>query len=141
MPLPLVATGFGGEWRSGDLAVELIAIRSGQIIDRVARPPSLVDHRDAYALTIVGDSMWPRFRPGRRLAVSPGTPVSFGDDILVQLAGEGTDQADGRILAMVKELVRLTGNYLEVRQFNPDATFRVPASQVAVIHKVVGELI
>jgi phage repressor protein C with HTH and peptisase S24 domain len=81
--------------------------------------------------------MWPRFRPGRRTAVSPRAPVAIGDDVVVTLAG---DQASGRSIALIKELIRRTASYVELRQFNPAATFRVPARDVSAIHKVIGEL-
>ena len=133
-PIPLVATAFGGEWDGAGPGIEMIELRRGQILDHLPRPPSLVSDRDAFALTIIGDSMWPRFRPGRRLAVSPGAPVAIGDDVLVELAAhEG--------LAMVKELVRRSAGEVELRQFNPDRSFRVPATEIGAIHKVAGELI
>ena len=49
-------------------------------------------------------SMWPRFRPGRRVVVSPGSPVAIRDDVLVRLSGEG--QPNSSFRTMVKELVR-----------------------------------
>ena len=133
-PIPLVASAFGGFWRVGDAEIELTEVRSGEILGRLPRPHSLAGNPRAFAFTIVGESMWPRFRPGRRLIVSPGSAVEMGDDIFVELAGSGHK-------ALVKELVRMTGSYLEVRQFKPDLTFRLPAEEVATIHKVVGELI
>jgi phage repressor protein C with HTH and peptisase S24 domain len=83
--------------------------------------------------------MWPRFRPGRRVAVSPKAPVSIGDDVIVKLAR--MDESAGRVPVLVKELVRRSAEGLELRQFNPDLTFRLPAEQVGSIEKVVGELI
>src|SRR5437868_2095851 len=61
--LPLLATGLAGEWREAGSGVELTQVRWDQVIDRLARPPSLAADRNAYALTVVGDSMWPRFKP------------------------------------------------------------------------------
>ena len=75
--------------------------------------------------------MWPRFRPGRRIAVSPRSPVAIGDDVVVRV---------GKGRALVKELVKRTGAWLELRQFNPDLTFRMDAADVEAIHKVAGEL-
>ena len=133
-PIPIVASGFGGFRRIDDADVELTEVRSAEILGRLPRPHSLAGNPRAFAFTIVGDSMWPRFRPGRRLGVSPGSAVEPGDDVLIELAGSGHK-------AMIKELVRMTGNYLELRQFKPDVTFRLPALEVAAVHKIVGELI
>jgi len=130
-PLPLLATSMVGEWGEAGSAIELVAIDGAEVLDHLPRPDSLAGDREAYALTIVGDSMWPRFRPGRRIAVSPRSPVAIGDDVIVRLGGNA---------ALLKELVKRTGAWLEFRQFNPDVTFRVDAADVEAVHKVVGEL-
>jgi phage repressor protein C with HTH and peptisase S24 domain len=41
---------------------------------------------------------------------------------------------------LIKRLVRRTGGYVELRQFNPDTTFRVETQRVAKIHRVLGRL-
>jgi len=138
-PLPLVVSAMAGEWGSRGSMIELTELRPGEAVDRLPRPLSLANDASAYAITIVGDSMWPRFRPGRRVAVSPKAPVSIGDDVIVKLAG--MDESAGRVPVLVKELVRRSAEGLELRQFNPDLTFRLPAEQVGSIEKVVGELI
>jgi phage repressor protein C with HTH and peptisase S24 domain len=135
--LPLIATAAGGDWGTPDDQIELTELRLGEIMDQLPRPASLGGDTGAFALTIVDDSMWPRFRPGRRIAVSPKAPVAVGDDVIVTLAGEG---ATGRTTALIKELVRRTATDVELRQFNPDATFRVEAREIVAIHKVMGEL-
>ena len=61
--LPLVATEAAGSWTVE--GVELTRLRTDEIKGRVARPASLARDASAYAVTIVGNSMWPRFRPGR----------------------------------------------------------------------------
>jgi phage repressor protein C with HTH and peptisase S24 domain len=126
-----------GAWGPADGDIELTELRLNEIVDHLPRPPSLASDAGAFALTIVGDAMWPRFRPGRRVAVSPKAPVAIGDDVVVSLAAE---QETGRTAALIKELVRRTAAYLELRQFNPEATFRVDARDVSAIHKVMGEL-
>jgi len=136
-PLPLLATALAGEWGSPGSRIELLEIESGRSIERLPRPASLVADSEAYAITVVGDSMWPRFRPGRRIAVSPRLPIAIGDDVLVILKESSTR---GK-LALLKELVRRTNTHIELRQFNPDATLSVSAAEVEKIHKVCGELI
>jgi hypothetical protein len=136
-PLPLVATAIGGEWGDPADKVELTELRTSEIVERVARPASLASDSSAYAITIVGDSMWPRFRPGRRVAVSARSPAAIGDDVLVKLACSPGEASP----VLIKELVRRSGSGLELRQFNPDVTFHVPATEVAGIEKVLGELV
>ena len=137
--LPLVASSFGGEWGMAGRGIDLTEISKTDRLEPVPRPASLAADPDAYAVTTIGDSMWPRFRPGRRIAVSPRSPVAIGDDVLVMLGPTG--HSDGRDLALIKELVRRTAAFIELRQFNPDLTFRVEMANVETIQKVAGELI
>jgi SOS-response transcriptional repressor LexA len=137
--LPLLATHLAGEWGEAGSGIELTNLQLAQLIDRLARPPSLAADSSAYALTIVGDSMWPRFRPGRRIAVSPRAPVAVGDDVVVRVRSRA--QAAGEQPALIKELVRRTNDAIELRQFNPELTFSVDANDVEAIHKIAGELI
>ncbi len=136
-PLPIVETGQGRDWVVAGNRLECISLAPDHVIDHQARPASLAHDPQAYGLTIIGDSMWPRFRPGRRVAVSPSAPVRIGDDVLVLLAAETKTGQQ----ALLRELVRRTGALLELRQFNPNLTFTVPADAVQAVHKIVGELI
>lgn len=130
-PVPLLETRLAGEWGPGS-GIALIEVLPSSVVGDVPRPPSLAGDPDAYALTMVSDAMWPRFRLARRLLVSPAAPISAGDDVLVRLAGGGV---------LVRDLVRQSVSDIELRQFNPDATFAVDAHEIAAIHKVVGEAI
>jgi phage repressor protein C with HTH and peptisase S24 domain len=101
----------------------------------------LANDPDAYALTIVGDSMWPRFRPGSRIVVSPRSPVAVGDDVLVRLRSGAGAELDGVEQALIMHLVRRTTRMFELRQFSPDLTIQVDADEIDAILKIVGELI
>lgn len=142
-PLPLLATAIAGQWGDQGNGIELTELHTGKVVDKLARPASLAGDRSAYAVTIVGDSMWPRFRPGRRVAVSAKAPVAIGDDVLVKLTSEAAQQrARGEVVpVLIKELVRRSGSGVELRQFKPDAIFHVPSEQIAAIEKVLGELL
>ena len=132
-PLPLIEATPGGAWGGSDIAIGLIDIDRETVLERLPRPASLAAERNAYAMTIVGDSMWPRFRPGRRIAVSPDARAAAGDDVLLHLTdGQGS---------LIGELERRTASAVSLRQFNPPASFEVPAASVCAIHKVLGELI
>ena len=136
--LPLVATAIGGEWGNPASIIDVTELRTGDLLGSVPRPVSLAGDASAYAITIVGDSMWPRFRPGRKVAVSAKSPVSVGDDVLVKLK---TTDAAASASVLIKELVRKTGAGVELRQFNPDVTFSVPCADIGAIEKVLGELL
>jgi len=136
-PLPLVASAFGGEWGRPRRGIELTGIRSGELLERLPRPASLGSDPDAFAVTIVGESMWPRFRPGSRVAVSPRAPVAIGDDVMVRLRVSGGESDK----VLIKQLVKQDSAGVDLRQFNPDHTFRVDGNKIDVIIKVLGELI
>lgn len=137
--LKLLGSAVGGQYDEG--GVDLIELHLGDVLDYLARPASLESDGKAYALTVISDSMSPRFEPGERVAVSPRAPVHIGDDVIVQLRGNGEDQNADRIAqVLVKRLVRRSASYVELRQFNPDETFQVPAARIAAIHKVAGRL-
>ena len=129
-PVPLLATSLAGEWGETGSGVELHSIDRLRVVGEVERPTALAADAEAYAVTVAGESMWPRFRAGRRLLISPAAPIIMGDDVLVQLAGN-------RVL--IKELVRRSTDMVELRQFTPDVILGVEAAQFAAIHKIVGE--
>ena len=136
-PIPHYRTSPAGDWEGDVRPIEVTGFDPDSIQSHVDRPQSLAADREAYALTVIGDSMWPRFRPGRCLLVSPAAAVAVGDDVVLRLRQEG----DGPARVLIKEMTRRTSRFVELRQFNPDAVFRVDASQVASLHKVVGEAI
>jgi hypothetical protein len=140
-PLPLVASRLGGEWRGQATGVELTEIRQRELLERLPRPLSLAGDPDAFAFTIVGSSMWPRFRPGARVAVSPRAPVTIGDDVLARLRTSPGAEQSGVEQALVMHLVRRTARAFELRQFNPDKTIDIDAGEVEAILKIAGELI
>ena len=136
-PLPLIASARAGPWDAHGRRIELTELRFGKILDHLPRPVSLAGDAGAYALTIVEESMLPRFRPGRQVAVSPKAIVEVGDDVLLTLDA----QADGRTLVLIAELVRQAADQIDLRQFSPNLTFTVSAGDISALHKVMGELI
>lgn len=138
-PIPLFATASADEWGAPGSGFELTEILSGGPVDMVARPRSLAADPDAFAVTIVGESMWPRFSDGRRVAVSPRARVAAGDDVLVRLCSAAGD--GGRELVLIKHLVRRSSGGVELRQFTPDVTVPVARKDIAAVLKILGELI
>src|SRR5213596_2240776 len=60
-PVPHVGSAYGGEIQD---EVEMTELHLAEVLDYLPRPPSLANDDKAYSLTIVGDSMAPRFEPG-----------------------------------------------------------------------------
>jgi hypothetical protein len=138
--IPLVGSAIGMKSFDPERDIELTELDMGDVLDQVARPASLARDKQAYALTIIGDSMFPRFEPGRRVIVSPRAPISINDDVIVQLKSGNGDDADRVSTVLIKRLVRRSASFIELRQFNPDVTFQVEQKRIAAIHKVVGEV-
>jgi phage repressor protein C with HTH and peptisase S24 domain len=140
--IPLVGSAVAMHSFDPEHHVELTEIDMAEVLDMVRRPVSLARDNEAYAVTVVGESMWPRFRSGRRVIVSPRAPVSINDDVIVQLRGiEGDDEYRERVsLVLIKELVKNSPSFVELRQFNPDVTFRVERERIVAMHKVIGEV-
>jgi SOS-response transcriptional repressor LexA len=140
-PVPLLGSAIGGEWNGIGDTIELTELHLSDVLDYLSRPPMMTGDPQAYAVTIVGDSMAPRFEPGEKVYVSPRGPAAIGDDVIVQLIGDGEEDDAGRIeMVLIKRLVRRTAKEVELRQFNPDTTFRVPLVKVAAVHKVMPRI-
>jgi hypothetical protein len=140
-PLPLVGSSLGGEWTGPGGTAEVTEVHPRELIGRLPRPPSLAGDPEAFALTIVGTSMWPRFRAGARVAVSPRSPVAIGDDVLVRLRAPAGAARSGTERTLIMHLVRRSAASFELRQFNPDLTFRVDVREVEAILRIAGEII
>jgi hypothetical protein len=140
-PLPLLASRLAGKWPSAAGDVDLIEVRTASVLEHLPRPMSLATDREAFTLIVDGSTMWPRFRPGMRIALSPRSPVSVGDDVLIFLAApeprDGTDVQR----ALIGQLVEQDKTRIELRQFNPDMSFQVHAANVDRLIRIAGELI
>lgn len=137
-PVPLLGTAFGGEWSDG---VEMTELHLTEVLDYLARPEAVAGDPQAYAVEFVGESMIPRYEPRERGIVSPRAQVRVGDDVIVQLKGTGQDQLADKVAAvLVKRLVKRSADYIELEQFNPPTTFRVPTDRIAAIHRVMVRL-
>jgi phage repressor protein C with HTH and peptisase S24 domain len=92
----------------------------------------------AYALFVVGSSMEPRYRPGEPVFIDPIRPPQIGDDVVIQLFRRNED-GDGEVVAaLVKTLRRRTAHFVELEQYEPRLTFKVPNSQIAYLHRIIS---
>jgi phage repressor protein C with HTH and peptisase S24 domain len=101
-------------------------------IGHARRPPGLNSHRDAYALYVVGDSMYPEHKAGDLRFATPHRPPAIGDTVIIQVR-----QSEGAPLqAFIKTLVRRTPTAIIVSQHNPPATMEFGADTIIAIHRV-----
>jgi phage repressor protein C with HTH and peptisase S24 domain len=134
----LYGSAIGGDLDESSEHIELTELDVSEVLDFMRRPANLADDTDAYALRIQGESMFPRFKHGERVGVSPKASVEIGDDVIVQLRGESDDRVR---MVLVKELVRRTATHIELRQYNPLTTFRIERKKIVSIHKVKGHFL
>lgn len=136
--LPVLGTGHCGiiEFGSnGDaVRIEQTQFEPTTVIRYVTRPLALMGVPSAYAIYFVGESMYPRFQPGEMGIVDPRRPPARGDDVLVQLRSEDSDEITS---ILVKRLVRQSPDFVELEQYNPAIVFKVPVNRVARIHRIV----
>ncbi len=136
-PLPLYGSAQGGDL--GEMHdFQMTELDLSEVLDYLRRPASLADDRDSYALTIVGASMSPRFKPGERVGVSPRARVEIGDDVIVQLRGENTNRVRH---VLIKELVRRSASQIILKQHNPPRELQVERSEIIAVHKVKGHFL
>ncbi len=117
----------------GELQVERLLLETDHTVSLIARPPALWNAKDAYAIYFHGSSMEPRFYQGEVGIVDPRRPPGPGDFVVVQLGENGGDEV---VTVLVKQLVRTGGGFVELGQFNPPLTFRVPRAQVKRLHRI-----
>lgn len=134
-PLPLYGSAQGGDL-DDDFALTELDV--SDVLDYLRRPAALADDQESYALSIVGSSMTPRFKPGERVGVSPRARVEIGDDVIVQLRGENTNRVRH---VLIKELVRRNASYIILKQHNPARELRVERSDILAMHKVKGHFL
>lgn len=104
-------------------------IDNGEVQGMTARPDFLAGVKDAYAVYVHEDSMFPAFEPGHLAWVNPLKPVKPGDSVVVQLG-------DGQ--SFIKRLKRRTEKFVICEQWNPAEEVKYKTSDVRAVHLVVG---
>lgn len=138
--LPIYGTGLGGELDIDGEAIEQTSLNTGEIIEYARRPTILDGRADVYGLYVQGSSMVPVHAEGALVLVEKRRPPRVDDDVVVYLRvnGEADFEDDGESArrVLIKRLVRRSASYVELRQFNPDITFRIAARDILRIERV-----
>lgn len=133
--LPVWGSALGTERMFDGEAVEQTTLNSGDVMEYVKRPALLNGKRMAYALHVQGSSMHPALPEGEMVAVCRDMPLSIGDTVVVYLRDAEDDGQRARAV-LVKELVRRSASYVELRQYEPRIDFKVPTDHVLRIDRV-----
>lgn len=111
-------------------AGEKIAVATGSELRWVPIHPNQRGYAKVGAAEVVGESMYPRFKPRELAYFVFDVMPPRGDDVIIELL-DGT--------ALIKEYVGRTPENLIVREFFPaDRTFEVSLKTVKALHAVVG---
>lgn len=129
LPVYGVAACHNGDFEGG------FELNAGEVVDRVAYPPALVNVKSAYAIYAVGSSMEPRYEEGELVYVHPGKPPSPGCYVVVQLK---PDHDGGPVEAFIKRLVRRTSEKVVLEQFNPARTVEIPLGRIYAMHRILN---
>jgi phage repressor protein C with HTH and peptisase S24 domain len=107
-------------------------LMNGTVLYEVMAPPILSDISGAYAVSVSGDSMSPRYEDGEVCFVDPERRVRKGDYVIAQIRLE----EGGALLAYVKKFVRHNSSELVLEQFNPQKVLRFEARTVHSVHYI-----
>ncbi|HEX8553214.1 MAG TPA: S24 family peptidase, partial [Sphingomonas sp.] len=134
--LPVWGTGIGTERLFDGEAVEQTDLNSGAVLEYVRRPAILKGKKEAYSLHVTGSSMHPALPDGDQVVACRNMPLSAGDNVVVYLRDDSTDDGQTTRGVLVKELVRRSASWVELRQYSPALDFRVPMSDVLRIDRI-----
>ncbi len=128
--LPVKGVAACGKHDDGDF------ILNGETVQYIKRPTVLLGVENAFAVYLTGDSMLPKYKPGKRVYVHTAQPPQIGDDVLVELYPESDNEPAGQ--AMVKELVARTPTKIRLKQHNPpDDRIEIDRKRVKHIYRIV----
>jgi transcriptional regulator with XRE-family HTH domain len=135
--LPVWGSGLGADREVDGEAIEQTTLNTGEILEFVRRPAILAGKKGAYAIHVQGSSMHPALPEGEIVVACHGMPLSIGDNVVVYLRSldEDDDGAAARGV-LVKELVRRSASYVELRQYEPRKDFRIATADVLRIDRI-----
>ena len=134
--VPVYGTALGANLDVEDggtvVSVEMMIIEMTEVIDRVLRHPGIAGDMEAYSLTVVGQSMSPRWDDGDPIYITTKRQACLGDYVVAQIR-DGSEEV---VCAMVKKLIGRRSDALHLEQFNPPLRFWLPLTMVARLHPV-----
>lgn len=120
-----------------EISVEMHMLEMGEPIDYLRRLPTITGRRDVYGVTVVGESMVPRFRPGEPVYVDPRRAPQIGDDVIIQLVQPDGDDGQEVISALIKTLARRSSGFIELEQYNPACRFQLKTDLIYQVHRII----
>lgn len=122
--LPVFAATEGGR---GCMVLSTEAVTYTALPDLINRP------EDGYGILIIGESMWPEYKPGETALVHKRLPPLSGEAAVFY-----SDDGHGTVLATIKIFLRATTTHWYVEQHNPKRKFTLLRKDWQTCHRVVG---
>lgn len=107
-------------------------LMNGTVLYEVMAPPVISHISGAYAVSVSGESMVPRYEDGEICFVDPKRRVKKGDYVIAQIRQE----EHGPLLAYVKRFIRQNSIELVLEQFNPPKELRFAGNTVVSVHYI-----
>lgn len=107
-------------------------LMNGTVLYEVMAPPVISHISGAYAVSVAGESMSPRYMDGEICFIDPSRRVKKGDFVVAQVKMD----EHAAPYAYVKRFVRHNSIELVLEQFNPPKELRFPASHVESVHYI-----
>lgn len=135
--VPIYGTALGADEVVDGEAIEQTTLNKAEVIGYLRRPVLLDGRTDIYGLYVQGSSMAPRYRDGATVFVEGKRPPRIGEDAVVYL--RVPDEHDGEMpsCVLIKTLVKKSASFVELEQYSPHITFRIPMERVKDLHRVV----
>lgn len=108
-------------------------VLNGNALDHILAPPGLHRIDGAYAVTVAGESMEPRYFDGETVFVNPVKRVKRGDFVVAQIRNPDESSPP---LAYIKRFIRHNDAELVLEQFNPPKELRFPHGDVVSVHYI-----
>jgi len=124
--LPLYAAAMGGDGH---------VIITFDPIEYIERPAELENVADGYSVYVVGESMFPAYKPGETAYVNPRLPpIRESDVVLFHVPPANAAEC------MIKQLNNWNHRDWTLQQFNPPLEFTASRTEWPICHRVIGKL-
>lgn len=135
--VPVYGTALGADELLDGEAIEQTTLNRAEVISWLRRPVLLDGRTDVYGLYVQGSSMDPRYRDGATVFVEGKKPPKVGEDAVVYLRLPDDHDGERASCVLIKTLVKKSASFIELEQYNPRITFRLPMDRVQDLHRVV----
>lgn len=135
--VPIYGTALGSDELIDGEAVEQTMLNSSEVIGYLRRPSILGGRKDVYGLYVQGSSMHPRYKDGATVFVESRRLPAVGEDAVIYLRIPDEQDGERPCAVLIKSIVRKSGTFVELEQYNPPLCFRIPMARISKMDRVI----